>query len=303
MFRKNLIKYVKLLDTPFLVGFEGENGKKDGSGEEVKESKEVSISEEEVKESIESEVDKLSNRKKKLEGEIKELERKVEEATAQAQRILEEAREEAEKIKSEIEEKASQASQDIIDRAKKEAEGIKKNAYDEGYKEGYEKGFSEGYEKGLKEGKAEYEELVGFLKSVIDEIKNAKEKLLEEVEPEVIEVLKILIRKIILKEAKLDEELVIRVIKTAIKKLEERSKIVVRVNPEDLPEVVDRREEFFKSIEGLKELEIIEDPRVGKGGCIVEGGLGVVDARIEKQVEEIEKLIDKILREGREDVA
>ncbi len=302
MFRKKLIKYVKLLDTPFLVGFEGEDGKKDSRGEEVEEPKEASISEEEVKEAIESEVDNLSNRKKKLEEEIKELERKIEEATAQAQRILEEAKKEAERIKSEIEEKASQASQDIIDKAKKEAEEIKRNAYDEGYKEGYEKGFSEGYEKGLKEGKAEYEKLIGLLKSVIDGIKNAKEKLLDEVEPEVIEVLKILIRKIILKEAELDEGLVIRVIKTAIKKLEERSKIVVRVNPEDLPKVVDKREEFFRSIEGLKELEIIEDPRVGKGGCIVEGGLGVVDARIEKQIEEIEKLIDKILREGREDV-
>ena len=110
-------------------------------------------------------------------------------------------------------------------------------------------------------------------------------------------------RKLVLREVEVDGELVIRVIKSAIKKLEERSKIIVRVNPDDLPRVVERREEFFRSIEGLKELEIVEDSRVDRGGCIVEGGLGIVDARIQKQIEELERLIDSILREGRENAS
>lgn len=292
MFKGSLLKYVKLLDTPFLVGAKEEDGKDIHNDKEEKES----LAEEEAVPRLE--VNLLVEREK-LQEEIRLLEERLRSLSVEAQSLLDKAKGEAEAVKKKAEEEARLLSQKLIDDAKKEAEAIKEEAYKRGLKEGYDKGYAQGYAEGVKEGKAQYAELLALLRGVIDEIRDSKEKLLEEIEPEVIEIIKIVLRKILLREVKLDEELVLRVVKAAVKKLEERSKIVLRVNPDDLPKVVEKREEFFKSIEGLKELDIVEDPRVGKGGCIVEGGVGVVDARIERQIEEVERFIDKLLKEGR----
>lgn len=297
MFKGSLLKYVKLLDTPFLVGYKEENG--EDTSEEKEEKK--ALPEEESTSKVE--FNPLAE-KERLQEEIRLLEDKLRSLSIESQGLLDKAKKEAEVVKKKAEEEAKHLSQKLLEEARKEAEAIKEEAYKKGLKEGYDKGFAQGYAEGVKEGKAQYEELLTLLKGMIDEIKSSKEKLLGEIEPEVIAIIKIVLRKLLLREIKLDEELVLRVVKSAVKKLEERSKIVLRVNPDDLPKVVEKREELFRSIEGLKELDIVEDPRVGKGGCIVEGGVGVVDARIERQIEEVEKFIDKILREGRgEEVA
>lgn len=297
MFKGSLLKYVKLLDTPFLVGSKEENG--EDTSEEKEEKK--ALPEEEPTSKVE--FNPLAE-KERLQEEIRLLEDKLRSLSIESQSLLDKAKKEAEVVKKKAEEEAKHLSQRLLEEARKEAEAIKEEAYKKGLKEGYDKGFAQGYAEGVKEGKAQYEELLTLLKGMIDEIKSSKEKLLGEIEPEVIAIIKIVLRKLLLREIKLDEELVLRVVKSAVKKLEERSKIVLRVNPDDLPKVVEKREELFRSIEGLKELDIVEDPRVGKGGCIVEGGVGVVDARIERQIEEVEKFIDKILREGRgEEVA
>lgn len=295
MFKRSLIKYVKLLDTPFLVSAENGNGKDQAEGvveERV---------ERERRNPEERDIEELEVKRRELESEIVKLENKLKELSLGAEEIVKAAKREAEGLKSKLEGEAKRSAERLVAEAKKEAETIREKAFNEGYKEGYDKGFSQGYKEGLEKGRAEYDELIALLRSVIEGIKASKERILEEIEPEVIEILKIVLRKLLLREVALDEDLVLRVIKAAMKKLEERSRIVVRVNPEDLPKAVSRREELFQSVEGLKELEFVEDPRVGRGGCIVEGGLGVVDARIGRQIEEVERFIDKLLREGREE--
>ncbi|KUK13722.1 MAG: Flagellar assembly protein FliH/Type III secretion system HrpE [bacterium 42_11] len=293
MFKGSLLKYVKLLDTPFLVGMQDGNGKGPVEGEE-----ELPPEKEEVVSLAEED---LLSKREDLKREIELLENRLKELSVEARSLVEKSKGEADNIKRTAEEEAKRLSQRILEEARREAERLKEEASKSGYKEGYEKGFSEGYSAGLKEGKAQYEEQINLLKGVLEEIKKAKEKLIEEIEPEIVEIIKIVLRKIILKEAEIDRDLVLRVIKAAIKRLEERGRIVVRVNPDDLPKVVERREEFFKDIEGLKELEIVEDPRVDRGGCIVEGDLGVVDARIRAQIEEFERFLDRLLKEGREE--
>ncbi len=288
MFKGNLIKYVRLLDTPFLVG-EEENGRNSSLEEKLEEEHNVFN---EDKDRVEEE---LLAKREELKEEIKELEKRIRELSSQAEDIIKRAHKEAEEIKRKADEEAKRASEKIIREAKGEADSIREKAFNDGFKKGYD----EGYREGIKEGRKEYDDLIALLRSVIEGIKSSKDKLLEEIEPEVIEIIKIVLRKLLLKEVEVDRDLVIRVIKAAVKKLEERAKIVVRVNPDDLPKVVERREELFSSIEGLKELDIIEDSRVERGGCVVEGGLGVVDARIERQIEEIERFIDRLLKEGR----
>jgi flagellar assembly protein FliH len=40
-------------------------------------------------------------------------------------------------------------------------------------------------------------------------------------------------------------------------------------------------------LDGARQLEIIEDRRVGRGGCVIETSAGTIDARIDTQFEQI----------------
>ncbi|NTV14040.1 MAG: hypothetical protein HGA96_08975 [Desulfobulbaceae bacterium] len=69
----------------------------------------------------------------------------------------------------------------------------------------------------------------------------------------------------------------------------------VKVHPDDLALVREKKAQFMASISGLKNITIEGDATVSRGGCLVESELGQVDASIEGQLEELREklLVDK----------
>ena len=60
---------------------------------------------------------------------------------------------------------------------------------------------------------------------------------------------------------------------------------------DDLETVRAFREDLTALVDGIGQLEIVEDRRVSPGGCVVETTGGTIDARIETQFTEIESLL------------
>ena len=81
--------------------------------------------------------------------------------------------------------------------------------------------------------------------------------------------------------------------KNAVGHLAERQRMVIRVNPLDL-EILERNQpEWIASDEGI---ELKADKRIKRGGCLVEGESGSVDAQIESQIDAIEKALMRAAR-------
>jgi len=55
--------------------------------------------------------------------------------------------------------------------------------------------------------------------------------------------------------------------------------------------VKEHRQDLITLLDGIDHLEITDDQRVGKGGCIIETNAGNIDARIETQLEQVEKAL------------
>jgi flagellar assembly protein FliH len=51
------------------------------------------------------------------------------------------------------------------------------------------------------------------------------------------------------------------------------------------------KDELIKMMESLKKVNIYEDSRVDRGGCIIETDVGAIDARISTQLDTIEEAI------------
>ena len=44
-------------------------------------------------------------------------------------------------------------------------------------------------------------------------------------------------------------------------------------------------------VDGLRFIEIVEDRRVGDGGCVIETNAGTIDAKIETQIAEVARAL------------
>ena len=174
-------------------------------------------------------------------------------------------------------------ARNLIDRANREAADIQSVARKQGYDTGYEDGFEHG--------KAEAVRLVDRLKMIIESAIDKREDIISSAEEQIIRIILLIGRKVVKHITDKDEEVVIANIKSALQKIQGKELVIVKVNSKDLEITTEHKEEFINMIEGLKNLKLLEDSRVDRGGCIIETDFGSIDGRIATQLEEME---DKI---------
>jgi flagellar biosynthesis/type III secretory pathway protein FliH len=79
-------------------------------------------------------------------------------------------------------------------------------------------------------------------------------------------------------------ELVVEVVRAAIRRATDRERIAVHVNPDDLDLVREGAGDILRRMGGIDRLDVLEDPRIPRGGCVLETPAGDVDARLDRQL-------------------
>lgn len=215
----------------------------------------------------------------------------VEEQLAQAKREAEEilvrARAEAERLRA-----AAAADSDAMrQNAHQEAERLHESARTRGLEEGREQGRREILESMQTQARA-FEERVAGLTTAIQQ---GKRKLIEAFEPQLIRLACAIAGRIVRREIEQDRDTVLRIAAQAIGLANEKEKLILRLNPEDLHEVREQSDRLKALHEEIKELILEEDPRIERGGCVIETVVGNVDARIERQLAELgRELMDSV---------
>lgn len=92
-----------------------------------------------------------------------------------------------------------------------------------------------------------------------------------------------------------DVELTLRVIKNALNVVRNQRQITLRVAPEQLEAVRGRIHEIMSGYPSIGFIDVTPDPRLSRGGCILESEMGIVDAGVEVQLEALERAIRRSL--------
>ncbi|MBN1500874.1 MAG: flagellar assembly protein FliH [Spirochaetes bacterium] len=226
-----------------------------------------------------------------MEEEARERAKKIEdEGKNAAFKELQEAREQ---IKIE-QQKFKQESQQEIERGKHEAEKMIREAelkVSEIEHEAYKKGYEAGREEGYKEGQAEIMRLIDRLGTIVSTAVDIRDDIIKSSEKMMTEMILMISRKVIKDEIVERREVVINNIKESIKRIKDRDRIDIRVNFADLDMTTAHKDELIKMMESLKKVNIYEDSRVDRGGCVIETDVGSIDARISTQLDTIEEAI------------
>ena len=189
-------------------------------------------------------------------------------ATDEADRILKEARSEAEKL--------------VL-----EARATKEEITNSAYKEGRDSGHEEGY----KEGRAEAQRLIDRLHLMIEKIMDKRVQILSETEQQIVNLVLLMTRKIVKVISENQRNVVMTNIVQALRKVKGRGDVLIRVNMAELALTSEHSKEFLSAAENVKNITIVEDSSVEKGGCIIETDFGSIDARISSQLAELEQKI------------
>jgi len=163
-------------------------------------------------------------------------------------------------------------------------------------KASYEKGLQEGEEKGRKAGEEQIKDSLDTLKKVLDEISNKKSQILIDAEKTIVGLAFNIASEIVKKEINEDDEIIVNIVKDALKYAAEEGKLIIRLNPDDLKIVQEKV--LFPSSKGGKNVEIIGDKSISQGGCYVETNSGEIDATLETRLKEMEKKLVESLTEN-----
>ncbi|HMK61486.1 MAG TPA: FliH/SctL family protein [Dissulfurispiraceae bacterium] len=180
-------------------------------------------------------------------------------------------------------------SENKLDDPKQKAEMLKKIE-----EQGFEKGFAAGFEKGIAAGQEEIIDRLARVDSIILELEKFKEKKLQETLPEIVDLALEIAGRVIHKKIEQDREIIVSVVRDAVRKLGREEKMVIRVNPLDYDTMISSLEALREEAR-LRDISIEPADSVSAGGCYIETPTAEVDARVEEQIRELRDAIDTAL--------
>jgi flagellar assembly protein FliH len=226
----------------------------------------------------------ISAAKTEAEQIIKDAERLAFEEVQKKNDEAQEAKDRAEAEAQTIVENAKSEAAQIVSDAQSQAADITKKARDEGYEQGHEDGFQSG--------RAEVERLIGEFHQVLSRAIARRNQIIEESESQIIQLVLQMAKKVIKVISENQRNVVINNVVQGLRKLQEKSDVIVRVNLKDVKLTTDHAQDILRMAENASNLTVVEDSSVDPGGAIIETDFGEIDARIASQLREIE---DRIL--------
>ena len=159
-------------------------------------------------------------------------------------------------------------------------------------------GRERGHAAGLTEGRATVAAVSSALEAAVAGVLDARAEYLEQAEARAVELALLLAEKLVGAALDVRPELVLELVRGALRRAVERDHLVIEVNPADLELVRAEVGEIAARLGGVRQLEVVAEPRVGAGGCVVRTTEGEIDARIETQLERAGEVLRESLTAG-----
>jgi flagellar assembly protein FliH len=149
----------------------------------------------------------------------------------------------------------------------------------------------EAYARGIEEERKQADEdLAGIcsaLTAAVSIVSKLRERIVKESEEELLKLSFMVAKKIIRQEIKQDRQIMTLLVSEALREFPEQHDIVLCLHPEDYKVISSNKELFLSGVGDERQITLKSDEAMTLGGCVVESSAGIIDARIEAQLDEI----------------
>ncbi len=191
--------------------------------------------------------------------------------------------------------RASQQASEVLEDAYIQAEAMREAAWQEGFHEGREAGQTAAALELQRAQDAQTVEARAQLQTLTEAIGAARQELWNSQEAEMVAFVLQIARQVVKTEVTQNPEVVAQVLQNALRRVTDKDQVRIRVSLPDAAQVRGMREDLLNLMDGVKNLEIVDDRRIGQGGCVVETNAGTIDAKIETQLDEVERALTHAL--------
>ncbi len=150
----------------------------------------------------------------------------------------------------------------------------------------------QGRREGLEAARLELQPAAQALAAALDEVAEERRRSTDVLEREAVELALQLAEKVICGALEVQPERVLDVVRGALRRVVDRERVTVLVNPGDLELVRDAAGSLTGALGGMERLEIQEERRVPRGGCVLRPADGEIDARIGEQLSRARELME-----------
>ncbi len=203
----------------------------------------------------------------------------LEQAQNQEEEILRSASQQAELMIADGEQQVDEMRK----QAQAEAEAVKEQAKQAGHKEGLSQG--------LNEARQQVSGIAKEFKQLIAQGQKILQEMIQNQEREIRTLVVDIAGRVIQQKIAVDDEIVVRVAQECIRQAADRQTLRVLVHPDDQKKIEEWAPEFSRLFDDVEKITISADPRVKRGGVLIESGAGGIDGRIDKQTEILDNII------------
>jgi len=154
-------------------------------------------------------------------------------------------------------------------------------------REAYQKGFDAGRTAGMELGEKRIEAVLKRFARSLEELSSMRQRVVKEMEQDLIRLAVEIARKLVHREINIDQEIILTLVRVALDKVVQKTPVTVYLSSPDFRFLQARLDEVNHLL-GKREIELKENPELGRGDCILESPYGEIDARISEQFKRIE---------------
>jgi flagellar assembly protein FliH len=152
-----------------------------------------------------------------------------------------------------------------------------------------------GYAAGLDEATTACASAIAALEAAVADVYALRAETAAQVERQAVELALKIAEQIVHVAIAADHDLVLGAVRGALRRLVERERVIVLVNPDDLEVVRETSGTLLAELGGMEHLEVQSDRRVPQGGAIVRTAEGEVDATIDTKLQRAREVLEREL--------
>jgi flagellar assembly protein FliH len=171
----------------------------------------------------------------------------------------------------------------------KNADADKKHIEEEAFQKGFDAGKQQGQETGLKE----FDGKIYQAASLVSELEKERIRIRETYEHDILTLAKVMVERLVHHEMTINPLVIQASLKKALDYVVENSQVKVHLHHEDFELVKQATLKDPSLLPGNTRVQLIEDPAISQGGCLLETDFGEIDATFENGRDLLFAAVDK----------
>jgi flagellar assembly protein FliH len=159
-------------------------------------------------------------------------------------------------------------------------------------RDAFAKGYAQGERAGAEAASARADAMLRRLAQTIEELQALRADVIQRTERQVVELALAIAKRIVLREVSLDPELLVAMARVALDRLADTATASIHLHPDDHAVAVAPR--AGDPVAGAS-VQIVADPSVRRGGCVVRSDVGAIDVAVGAQLDE---MVQTLLGDG-----